>query len=430
MSKRLLSLTIFAGIVLLLPGTALFAGGQKESTTAAGTASARTPVVYWGDWGGEGQKQFDTMMTKFNNDQTKYEAKYVVTQDVVTKFLTAAAAGNPPDLVFWDRWRTVLYAPKGVIMPINSYMTRDGVSESQFFSEAIRELSYKGKLYGLPLTVDNRSLFYNKKYLAEAGVTPPTTWAQLESDAKKLTVWNGDKLVRAGFSLQDTGLFNMWLQQAGGRMVTPDGSHTAFNSPQGLEVLNFWSKLLNVDKVYKVGFEAGLGEGTDAFATGKEAMLYSGPWMLSTYEKYGKDLQFGIVPPPAGPNGDKGGIIGGFGLIIPSGAKHKEGAWALMKWWLADPQNAAYYGKMSLNIPALKSATLDTFYANDPLYKPFLETMKFAKIRPPYAGYSTMEEQALIPQLQLFLEGKVDAKTALKTAQEMGDKILAQAQNQ
>jgi len=48
-------------------------------------------------------------------------------------------------------------------------------------------------------------------------------------------------------------------------------------------------------------FRSGLGQGTDAFVTGQVAMMYSGPWALSTYEKYGKDLDFGIVPAPAGP---------------------------------------------------------------------------------------------------------------------------------
>ncbi|MFC3918709.1 hypothetical protein ACFOUS_18550 [Deinococcus metalli] len=36
-----------------------------------------------------------------------------------------------------------------------------------------------------------------------------------------------------------------------------------------------------------------------------------------------------------------------------------------------------------------------------------------------------MEGQALIPNIQLFLEGKQDAKTALQKAQIAGDRILA-----
>lgn len=443
MKKSLLKvLTVILSAVLLVSTAACGAGNNAtdtpttapaaENTTAAAGQTTAAPtekpveITYWGDWGGEGQKQFETMMDAFNKSQSKIVAKYVVTQDMVTKFLTAASSGQSPDIMFWDRWRTVLYAPKGVLHPIDEYMAKDGVKAEDFYTEAVRELSYDNKVYGLPLTVDCRALFYNKKFLAEKGIDPPRTWEDLRQAAIRLTVWDGNKLARAGMSMQDAGLFSMWIQQAGGQMLTDDGSKTAFKSDAGLAVLNYWDQMISKDKVYKVGFENGLDKGTDAFATGKAAMLFSGPWMLSTYKNYGKDLEFGIVPPPAGPNGNKGAGIGGFGLVIPEGAKHKDEAWALMKWWLAVPENAAMYCKTSLNIPGLKAATLDSFFAGDELYKPFLETFEFAKIRPPVPGYSTMEEKALIPNLQLFMEGKQSAADTLKKAQEMGDKILVE----
>jgi len=403
--------------------------GGTEKTDKTDKAEKKEPVeiIYWGDWAGEGQKQFEAMLEEFNKSQDRIVAKYVVTQDMITKFLTASASGQSPDIMFWDRWRTCLYAPKGVLEPIDDFMQRDNVNKEDFYQEALRELSYGGKTYGLPLTVDCRALFYNKKLFAEKGLNPPKTWDELREAAIKLTEWDGDKLVRAGFSLSDVGLFSMWIRQAGGDMLTEDGKKTAFNSPEGLMVLNFWDRLLNEDKVYKVGFESGLGNDVDAFATGKVAMTYTGPWMLSTYKEYGKDLEFGIVPPPAGPNGDRGGMIGGFGLVIPSASKHKEEAWELMKWWLAEPENATMFGKVSLNIPGSKVAAQDEFFsAEDSLYKPFVETFEFAKIRPPVEQYSNMETKALIPQLQLFVEGKLTAEEALKKAQEMGDKILAE----
>ena len=432
---------VLAAFVLIAMVFSMAACGEADPAPSAGTdepveeqseppsdeAVEPVEIIYWGDWSGEGQKQFEHMMDLFNESQDQIVAKYVVTQDMITKFLTASASGDAPDIMFWDRVQTALYAPKGVLHPIDAYMEQDGVSADEFYVEAVKELSWNDNVYGLPLTVDCRALFYNKKLFAEAGIeNPPTTWEELEEAAIALTVWNDGKLERAGMSMQDVGLFSMWLRQAGGQMLTDDGTKTAFNSEEGLAVLNFWDKLVNQDKVYSIGFESGLGEGTDAFATGKVAMTYSGPWMLSTYKNYGQDLDFGIVPPPAGPGGDKGSVLGGFGLVIPEGAQHKDEAWELMKWWLATPENAAEYCKSSLNIPGLKAAALDSFFAEDPLYTPFLETFEFAKIRPRVTGYSTMEGNALVPNLQLFMEGKMTAAEALQTAQEAGDKMLAE----
>ena len=398
---------------------------EGSSSGSDGASSAGKPVelTFWGDWGGEGQKQFETMVDAFNKSQDRIRVKYVLQQDMITKFLTAATSGGAPDVLFWDRWRTSLYAPKNVLHPIDEYMDRDGIAREDFYSEALKELSYDGKLYGLPLTVDARALFYNKKLLSEAGVEPPKTWDELREAARKLTKWNGNKLETAGFSLGDVGLFNMYLQQAGGQMITEDGK-TNFNNEKGLAVLRFWDQLLNEDKVYKIGFEQGLGEGQDVFVTGKMAMHYTGPWMLTTYKKYGNDLDFGVVPPPAGPNGDRGSVMGGFGLVIPEGSKHKEEAWEFIKWWLANKDNALLWAKTSLNIPGFKPALEDPFFVDDPFWKPFLDTLEFAKIRPQHPGYSVMEVDALIPNLQLFTQGEISAEEALKKAQEQGDRLL------
>ncbi|MEK4142949.1 MULTISPECIES: ABC transporter substrate-binding protein [Paenibacillus] len=419
--------------IVLVMTTALAAGcggnngsADKETgnTSKAGSSTGKkTELTFWGDWGGEGQKQFETMVDAFNKSQEKIHVKYVLQQDMITKFLTSATNGGTPDVLFWDRWRTSLYAPKNVLHPVDEYLTRDGISEDDFYSESLRELSYDDKLYGLPLTVDARALFYNKKLLAEAGLQPPTTWDELEAAATKLTKWNGNKLETAGFSMGDLGLFNMYLQQAGGTMLTEDGK-TNFNNEQGKQVLEFWDRLMNKDKVYKVGFELGLGEGQDAFVTGKVAMLYSGPWMLSTYNKYGKDLDYGIVPPPAGPNGDKGSVMGGFGLVIPEGSKHKEEAWEFIKWWTANKDNALLWAKTSLNLPGYKPSMEDPFFKDDPKWQPFLETLEFAKVRPNHPGYSVMETDALAPNLQLNQQNKMSIDETLKKSQEEGDKML------
>ncbi|MDQ0193365.1 ABC transporter substrate-binding protein [Paenibacillus wynnii] len=421
-----------ATVISLILVTVLAAGcGGNNDPANKGTAGdagsgnsgKKTELIFWGDWGGEGQKQFETMVDAFNKSQDKIHVKYVLQQDMITKFLTAATNGGSPDVLFWDRWRTSLYAPKNVLHPVDEYLTRDGISKDDFYSESLTELSYDDKLYGLPLTVDARALFYNKKLLDEAGLQPPTTWDELEAAAAKLTKWNGNKLEVAGFSIGDLGLFNMYLQQAGGSMLTEDGK-TNFNNDQGKQVLEFWDRLMNKDKVYKVGFELGLGEGQDAFVTGKVAMLYSGPWMLSTYNKYGKDLDYGIVPPPAGPNGDKGSVMGGFGLVIPEGSKHQDEAWEFIKWWTANKDNALLWAKTSLNLPGYKPSLEDPFFKDDPKWKPFMDTLEFAKIRPAHPGYSVMETDALAPNLQLNQQNKQSIEETLKKAQTEGDKML------
>jgi multiple sugar transport system substrate-binding protein len=404
-------------------GAAVLAALPAAQRTTAAAAQDRKKITVWGEWSGEGEGQIKTMIDLFNEAQSDYQAEYVVQQDMITKFLTGATSGQTPDVLVWDRWQTTLYAPRGVLHSISDRMEADGISADAFYGEAVRELSWEDKLYGLPLTVDARALFYNKAHLEEAGVEPPTTWDELREVAPALTKRDGDKLSQAGFSLGDVGLFSMYHRQAGGTMLTEDNAKTNFNNEQGLSVLQLWQDLMDAG-VYEVGYEAGLGEGTDAFVTGKVSMVLSGPWSIGTYQKFGDDLDFGVIPPPAGPNGDKGSVMGGFGLVIAEGAKDQDGAWELVKWWLADAANALTWGKTASNLPGNVEAAQDPYFTEDEHIAPIVDTLEFAKIRPPVAGYSPMEVDALIPNLQLFMEGRQSAEDSLKKAQEDGDRIL------
>ncbi|WP_223192634.1 hypothetical protein [Paenibacillus sedimenti] len=63
----------------------------EDSTAPAATAKAApVEITFWGDWGGEGEKQFVMMADAFNKSQDKIRVKYVLQEDMITKFLTAA----------------------------------------------------------------------------------------------------------------------------------------------------------------------------------------------------------------------------------------------------------------------------------------------------------------------------------------------------
>ena len=80
-------------------------GSSGGSNDGKSSASGGKPVelTFWGDWGGEGQKQFETMVDAFNKSQDRIRVKYVLQQDMIAKFLTAATSGGSPDILFWDR---------------------------------------------------------------------------------------------------------------------------------------------------------------------------------------------------------------------------------------------------------------------------------------------------------------------------------------
>jgi multiple sugar transport system substrate-binding protein len=404
--------------VAVLSVVALSGCGSSGGDT---TESGAEKVVMWGSWSGDQVDQLEAQAAAFNESQDDYEVSYVPQELVEEKLLTAMAGGEVPDVVLWDRYQTSLYAPKGALAPINDFVEEDDIDLDAFYQPALGEMEVGEDLYGLPLLVDNRSLFYNQTQLDEAGITPPTTWDELKTAAVALTEKDGNTLSRAGFDLSDPGLFNQYLAQAGGSLLNEDETETAFNSPEGLEVLEFWQELMD-DGV----FEPGFGDGANPFAEGSMAMKYDGPWALSTLDQV-DGLEYGITQPVAGPNGDSGAYMGGFGLVIPEGAKNAEGAWEFMKWWTTEPQNGVDFAKISGWIPANIEAANDPYFTEDPHYAAFIETLEYAQVRPSVEGFSDVEGKALVPALEQFLAGELTAEQALDQAQEQGDQILADA---
>lgn len=416
--RRLLAVGVAAATAFALAACSGTGGNAAASDGTGGDGAATEQVTFWGSWSGDQVAQLEKQAAAFNASQDRYEVVYVAQELVEEKLLTGLASGEVPDVVLWDRYNTPIYVPKKALAPLDDYIAKDNVDMSAFYDQALSELVIDDVTYGIPLLVDNRSLFYNTAVLAEANVKPPTTWAELKSVAEATTVRDGNKLTRAGFQLNDPGLFNMWLAQAGGTMYSEDQQTTAFNSPEGLEVLAFWQSLLDAG-VYQLGF----GEGVNAFAEGNVALALDGPWALSSLDAAG--LEYGIVQPPAGPTGDKGAGMGGFGLIIPQGAKHADGAWEFIKWWTTQPQNGVDFGKISGWIPANIEAANDAYFTESPKYAAFIETLEYAKVRSRIPGASDVEGKALIPQLERFLAGEISAEEALAEAQKLGDQILA-----
>ncbi len=185
MKKFFKSLMIIALLVLL------GACGKKE-TQSGGASDGKQNITFWGSWSGSQVDQLNQLIEKYNKSQDSYKVTYKVQDNVEKKLLTGMAGGEIPDVILWDRVNTGMYAKKNALLDLDELIKKDKVDLNEFYEETVKEMSYDGKQYGIPLLVDNRSLFYNKKLLKEAGVTPPKTWAELLNVAEKTTKWDGN----------------------------------------------------------------------------------------------------------------------------------------------------------------------------------------------------------------------------------------------
>lgn len=412
--------------VFMAAGVLAGCGNSEEGGKSEGGV---TEVTMWGSMSGDAVQDVNALVEKYNESQDKYHVTYAVQDSMEEKLLTALAGGEVPDIVMWDRFTTSTYAAKGAFLAVDDYVKNDNIDLGQFYEPAVEEMKgADGKLYGIPMTVDTRIVFYNKDLLAEAGVDAASikTWDDLKEAAVKTTKRDDNgKLVQAGFALSDPGLFNTWILQAGGQMVdtTKNPPVTDFNSEAGKAVLDYWNELLNEEKVYEIGFEDSFGG--DGFKEGKVAMCFNGPWALATLEDSG--INYGVIEQPSGRGGDKAAVMGGFGLVIPSKAKNPDAAWDFIKWWTTKKENGVEFAKTSGNLPANKESAADDYFMKDEVLSVFSETMLYATTRTKVPGYTDVEGLALRPQLELYVTGDVTAEEALSAAQAQGNQILKEA---
>ncbi len=280
------------------------------------------------------------------------------------RLLCAVAGGDPPDVVWFDRFAVGEWAARGAFLCLQDLYERDLVEaandpytfrQEQFFEPCWQESMYNGRLYGIPSDTDNRALYYSKSLLRkyareliaagcvdEAGqVAPPRTWAQLEAAARIMTERDAaGKLVQVGF-IPNYG--NSWLYiygwLNGAAYMSGDGRRCLLNAPEVVEGLAYMTHLYDVIGGAKdaEAFRSTLQTGDlDPFLSGKVAMKIDGDFFLPVIAGQKRDLDFGVAPAPA-PGGwfaDKPrfGWCGGWAYVVPATARHPEEAWLLIKY--------------------------------------------------------------------------------------------------
>ena len=139
--------------------------------------------------------------------------------------------------------------------------------------------SYKGKVYGIAPGINGMALFYNKDMFAAAGLQPPTTWAEVKSDAKALTKSGVYGIAfSAPHTEEGSWQFEPWFWGAGADLSKLD-------SPEAVKALQFWTDLVNKWLRFQVGRPWSQGNVNDQFLAGKAAMQQNGVWNLSALEK-------------------------------------------------------------------------------------------------------------------------------------------------
>lgn len=408
------------------------ATSTTSKTTSSKTTSSKAVAFHW--WTtGETPARIAHLDKGFDASHPGMKAigEYIGKSDQeMPKLVSALKTNSYPTVIDTQVPSDLpLLAQSGKLVPLGGKMT----SLTNALYPGIRKsLFYRGKQLGMALSsVGDIVLYYNKKDFAAAGISsPPRTWSQVISDAKKLT--NPAKH-RWGFyvPLGDAEWISFaWepmLWGNGGHLLNKSMTKAAFDSQAGVKALDTWVNMLHKyhvapNRSFAVG---GNFDGSPAFASNSVAMLIDGQWDLSTFKK--AKLDFGVSQFPAGTVGTATNIgIGVEALFKKSRSKEAAGL-AFMKY-MASPAVGAYLAATAGGLPSssaqLKEPVLKKAVASNPYYHVFAAEEPYGHVRPITPAYNAVS-QDLWTEVNAALDGTLSPSQALHVAATKADSALA-----
>ncbi|WP_329013024.1 sugar ABC transporter substrate-binding protein [Streptomyces sp. NBC_00690] len=326
------------------------------------------------------------------------------------KLVSAAAAGNLPDVTQMGSTFMGEFAELGVLEPVDTKEFK----KDDFFPAAWEGNVVDGEVYGVPWYVDTRVLYYRTDLAQKAGVTKaPANWAEL---AKLASVYQSKAGSKWGISLQPYNLdvWQNWLPffySAGGELIK-DGK-PALDSEAAVTSL----------KEYATYFEKGLAKksvqpGYDVikdFGNDSVPMFLSGPWQTTNIAENQPQLKgkWAAAPMPAGTSSTS--FAGGSSLVISKDSKHKAAAGEFIKHLTSAKGQADWYERTT-DLPAHQGAWSEGKLASDPNLKVFRTQMENAKAIPALAKWAEIGAK-IDEAIESVTQGKASPEEAAKKMQ-------------
>ena len=178
------------------------------------------------------------------------------------------------DVIQINRPSLAAFVKPNYLLPISEHVPAAVMKD--LFPVHRTYVTFGGKAYAVPHSNDLRALYYRTDLYKEAGLQPPANWKQMEAQAKQLTESNGSRygLILAG-SAKGPGVWVLadLIHQNGGEIIDANGQPKV-DSPQAIEALDFFVRLLNKDKVLPPGTPNYVWADTRTlFPQGKGAMV-------------------------------------------------------------------------------------------------------------------------------------------------------------
>ncbi len=258
-----------------------------------------------------------------------------------------------------------LFASKGVLAPLDSYITQDKATINSFYadmnqrtlSQFRQHAQIDGHTYYVPWGYNTMGIWYNRTTFKNGNVPEPSptwTWDDFLSAATALTKppqnWGMNLTIDVFQGIEP------WVFTNGGTVLNDSWTRCVINNPAAVEACTFARSLVAKKLAPSPG---GTFNQFSALGQGHLAMMGAGIWPWNYYVENGGGSDLAIVPWPK--KVQQGSPVGLAAFPILDASKSKDEAWEFVKYSISESFQAneavPIEGGMPMRISIANSAS-------------------------------------------------------------------------
>ncbi|MFF3793425.1 extracellular solute-binding protein [Streptomyces sp. NPDC001981] len=427
-------ITAPAAALVLAGLTATACAPQTSDTGAKGDEKTGTLRVWlFQEVGNKPKEQVvDAAVADFEKTHkgAKAEIEYI---PVDTRAQHIKAAFNDPksapDLIEYGNTDTAGYVKDGGLADVSEeFAAWDEAKDTD--PTAKQSVTVGGKVYGAPLFVGVRALYYRTDIFKDLGIEPPKSQAELISTAKKIHKKKPELYgLAVGGAYTYGAMPFIWAN--GGELATESGGtyKAAINSDRARKGIEAYTSLFGDSNCPAAKCAAMGGNATvTAFASGKAAMAIGGDFSHAAVEAGSVKGKYAVVPLPGASEGSIApAFAGGNNIGVLKSSSHRTLAVDLMKSLTGKQTQEKLFDAMGF-LPTYTDVRA-TVAQKEPFVEPFVKTLGAgAEFVPASPGWGQIDSSLILPTMfQEIVSGRKDVAQASDDAAKKMDAAFADA---
>jgi multiple sugar transport system substrate-binding protein len=375
-------------------------GGEDAASSASGGHEPVTITIqdYYG-----ASTPIKSVIKDFEQEYPWITVKYepVDWDTLHEKFTVQVSSNDSPDIATLDMTWIPTFASNGLLANLSEIsggqMNGQPISD-QYTPGGLEAMTYNGNIVTMLFDFDVYALYYRTDIFKKNGVDVPTTWDEWKSAAAAIAEdTNGDGECDK-YCLEVDGETFHWSQilyQNGGSILNGDDTQAAFNSPQGVQAVDFYKSF--IDDGTGILWTASQGDRQNGIKDGRIGMFTDGPYYMGIMKSGAPEMsgKWGVAEAPY--SQQPGSYLGGTGLSIPVNAEHPQEAWMFISFMMR-PENAEKIFTIAGAAPGLTAALQskavnkpDPYFSDQNTLPVFLEAMSTATHFPYVAQWDSIQ---------------------------------------